>query len=630
MIGLARRFPWLSATIAGFIGGALWWFGVPDVALRASGTAVVFSVFASLIAARSAARMIDRLRSGAFGVDLLAVIAVVATILVGEYLAAMIIALMLTGGEALEDAANTRARHALDALLRGAPQLAHRLSGASGFDDVPADRVAVGDVLLVRPSELVPVDARLEDAAGVFDESSLTGESLPVEHHSGDLVLSGSVNGSEAVTVTAMATAAGSQYQAIVALVEEAQRAQAPTVRLADRFALPFTAVSLLLAGAAWALSGRPSRFAEVLVLATPCPLLIAAPVAYIGGLGRAAREGVIVKGGAVLESLARARTVVFDKTGTLTIGRPTIERLEPVPGVGAAELLADAAAAEQFSTHAYAQSILARAARDEVVLRQASDAAEHATDGVSALVGGRRVRVGKPDIAARDAEGYRSAAVEPGESAVAVTVDGRFAGSIVITDPVRAEAGATIVRLRAAGISEVALLSGDTSRTVERVAAELGIDRFRAGCRPSDKVDVLRAATERPVVMVGDGVNDAPALAAADVGVAMGARGSTAAGEAADVVILLDDLTRVAVAVEIGGRTTRIALQSIWLGIGLSLALMIVATTGTIPAVAGALLQEAVDIVTILGALRASAPAASLRRPSDPRHPVPARSAAA
>lgn len=612
---LLRRSPWLTLAVGALAVAGLWWLVVPDPALRAAGGAALAGATAAAVAARSVVRMIVRLRAGAFGVDLLAVLAIGATLAVGEYLAALIVAVMLTGGEALESGAEARARRALDALLNGAPRLAHRVSGDGGCEQVRAEEIAVGDVVLVRPGELVPVDATLLGPAAAFDESSLTGESLPVEHVPGDPLLSGSVNGTVAVTATATATAAASQYQVIVALVAEAQRAQAPVVRLADRFALPFTVVSVAIATTAWAVSGEAVRFAEVLVLATPCPLLIAAPVAYIGGLGRAARRGVIVKGGAVLETLSRARTVVFDKTGTLSAGRPSVERVEPQPGVDADELLAVAAAAEQYSTHAYAQSILERAHASRLPVPGATGASESGTDGVGALVDGSPVFVGKPAIAARTSTGYRPATLRGGESSIAVTRDGRFAGSIVVTDPVRTEAAGTIARLRGAGVERILLLSGDDERTVARVAAELAVDEFRSGCRPAEKVAALHAVRERPVIMVGDGVNDAPALAAADVGVAMGARGSTAAGEAADVVVLLDDLSRVADAIEIGRRTTRIALQSIAVGIGLSTVLMLIATTGVVPAVAGALLQEAVDVATILGALRAAS--APLSRPS-------------
>ncbi|WP_158867409.1 heavy metal translocating P-type ATPase [Leifsonia sp. AG29] len=551
-------------------------------------------------------RMVRSIAAGAFGVDLLAIVAISATVLVGEVAASLIVVLMLSGGDALEDYAGRRARRELDALLQRDPRLAHRFDG-DAVVDIPIGEVAVGDLLLVRPSEVVPVDGVLTSPAGTFDQSSITGESIPVEKTEGEAVLSGVVNGTEAVRLRATALAADSQYQQIVALVAAAARSKAKLVRLADRYAVPFTAFSLLLGAAAWFVSGDPVRFAEVLVLATPCPLLIAAPVAFIGGMSRAARSGIIVRGGGVFESLATAKTMVFDKTGTLTAGHPELRELRPSSGFDADELLTLAASAEQFSSHVLASSVIRAAEERELVLRPVDSAEERATDGVLARVGGHSVAVGKLSFVRSFAPDAPREHIKSGELAVYVAVDRAYAGALIARDSPRTNAVETLRRLDALGLSDIELLTGDAEETAAGIASELGIDRFQAECLPADKVARVASIRERPVVMVGDGVNDAPVLASADVGVAMGAKGATAASESADVVLLVDDIGRVADAVSIARRTVTVALQSIWLGIAASVVLMIVAAFGFIPAIVGALLQEAVDLAAILAALRSA-----------------------
>lgn len=600
LLRIARRYWVVTLTLAiGVLGIVL--------ALSGGGAAVpwIFGGYALAIAAWQAVGMVRDILRGHWGLDILAVTAIVATVLVGEYVAALVVVLMLTGGKALEDYANRRAKRELDALLTRAPQLAHRMEGDE-IVDVRADDVRPGDVLLVRPSEIVPVDATMRSAETAVDESSITGESVPVEKRAGDAVLSGSVNGQTAVEIEATAAAADSQYQQIVALVSEAAASKAPVVRLADRYAVPFTVFSLALAGVAWWLSGDPVRFAEVLVLATPCPLLIAAPVAFIGGMSRAARNGVIVKGGGVLEQLSAARTVVFDKTGTLTYGAPTLIAIRPAPGFEPDELLAAVASAEQYSSHVLATSLIAAAKDRHLPLAEAEWAREAATNGVQARVGGHDVVVGKFRFVDEHAPDAASTAIAPGELAVYVAIDGRFAGALLASDRVRENARSTLERLDALGVHRTMMLTGDAQATADHIAAELGITRVRADCLPADKVQEVSAIAERPVIMVGDGVNDAPVLAAADVGIAMGAKGATAASESAGAVILVDDISRTAKAVEIGRDTVRIALQSIWLGIVVSVVLMVIAAFGVIPAVVGALLQEVVDLITILAALRA------------------------
>jgi heavy metal translocating P-type ATPase len=600
LLRLARRYWAVTATL---VVGAL---GIV-LALAGAGALVpwIFGGYALAIAAWQAVGMVRQLLRREFGLDVLAITAIIATVLVGEFIAALVVVLMLTGGEALEDYANRRAKRELDALLARAPQRA-RVQRDGGFADVSVDEVVVGDVVLIRPSEVVPVDGVLLSPTTTVDESSLTGESIPVEKVAGDTLLSGSVNGVQAVELRASATASASQYQQIVALVAAASESRAPVVRLADRYAVPFTAFSLALAAVAWLVSGEPNRFAEVLVLATPCPLLIAAPVAFVGGMSRAARNGLIVKGGAVLEQLARARTVAFDKTGTLTRGTPEITEIRPSGGISSNELLTAVAEAEEYSSHVLAASFLRAADARGLVRRGAESAREVATNGVEAVVAGRRIVVGKFAFVAEHAPDAVRTPIAPGQLAVYAAIDGRYAGAILASDVVRPEAPDMLARLDALGIRHTLMLTGDARETAEHVAAALGIGEVQAECLPADKVAAIQHLDERPVVMVGDGVNDAPVLAAAEVGVAMGAKGATAASESADVVVLVDDIGRVADAITIGRRTVRVALQSIWIGLGVSVALMLVASFGLIPATVGALLQELVDLVTILAALRA------------------------
>ena len=565
----------------------------------------VASSYVVAIVIVTAVGMVRDILRGHWGLDILAVVAMVATVAVGEYVAGLIIVLMLSGGEALEDFAARRARSELTALLDRAPRTARRLTDDGVLEDVDVAEVRVGDQLLVRPAEVVPVDGELLDEAGVFDESSLTGESLPVERLRGETLMSGAVNGEFAVRMRATASAEDSQYQRILALVAEAEEAKAPTVRLADRFAVPFTLVSLVIAGVAWWASGDPVRFAEVLVLATPCPLLIAAPVAFLGGMSRSARAGVIVKGGATLEALAHARSIAFDKTGTLTHGRPELTAVEVADGMDPREVLRLAAAAEQGSSHVLAAGVIRSAQERGLDLPPVDRASEVATNGVEAVVEGRTVRVGKLRFVQEVDPTAAFGELEPGHTAVAVAVDGRFAGSLVLRDTLRENAAAMVRVLRQEGLERVVMLTGDNPATARSLAAQAGIEETHAGLLPEDKV---RLVGELPpaVVMVGDGVNDAPVLAAADVGIAMGARGSTAASESADVVIMTDDVGKVVQALDIGRHTYRVALTAIWIGVLLSLGLMGIAAFGHIPAVVGALTQELVDLACILYALRA------------------------
>lgn len=603
LLRLARRYPLLTAgMLATVVVALLSLAGLHEVARW-----IAILVVGAVIAITAWDMVRDILRAH-FGLDILALIAMIATLLVGEYIASLVIVLMLSGGEALEDYASRRAARDLTALLDRSPQTAHVLdeSADSAPRDVPVDEVVQGMELLVRPSEIVPVDGVLLSAHASFDESSLTGESVPVSREAGDEVLSGVVNGSNAVRIRALRRSADSQYQQIIALVHEAQESKAPTVRLADRFAVPFTLVSLLIAGIAWWIAGDPLRFAQVLVLATPCPLLIAAPVAFLGGLSRSAKEGVIVKGGGVIEQLARVRSAAFDKTGTLTQGRPELIEVRAAGGVDADEVLRLAASAEQYSSHVLAEGVRRAAVDRGLRLAPAAHAEEIATNGVTATIEGRVVVVGKPAYVASLAPDTRRTELASGQLAAYVAIDGRFAGALVLADAVRPDAAVVVEGLRQRGIERIVMLTGDADATAAAIAAPLGVNEVHAELLPGKKVSLAAEMTPRPLLMVGDGVNDAPVLAAADIGVAMGARGSTAAGEAADAVVLKDSLLPVLRAVDIGRHTLRVAYAAIWIGIVLSVGLMLIAATGIIPAVAGAFIQELVDLATILYALRA------------------------
>ncbi len=580
--------------------------------------------YALVIAAHEAVGMIRRFIKGQVGLDVLAVTAITAAVLVGEPWAALVVVLMLTGGSALEDYAENRSRRELTELLRKAPQHATRIiaktpngvESEAKTEIVPVGEVKVGDLLLVRSGELVPVDAMLESELAEFDESSLTGESLPVERVRGDKVASGSVNGAVAVTMRALAIAAESEYQQIVRLVEQAANSKAKVVRLADRYAVSFTILSLAIAGIAWAVSGDPVRFAEVLVVATPCPLLIAAPVAFLGGMSRATRFGLIVKGGGTLEQLSRVRSAAFDKTGTITSGKPELVRLLPATGFDEDRLLCLAASAEAYSSHVLAASVVDTAKARNLSMLEAMHADEAATNGVAATLRHTDgpdetvlVRVGKPSWVRGFTPDLEVAKLEPGELAIYVAAGEQFAGAIVMRDRARAEAAGVLRELESLGIERILMVTGDVAATAEPIASKLGISEIHSECRPSDKVRIVRDMQPRPLIMVGDGLNDAPVLAAADIGFAMGARGATAASESADVVNRFDTLASLPIAVRIGKDTVRIALQSIWLGIIISIVLMAIAAFGFLPAIVGAWLQEIVDLIAILGALRAIGP---------------------
>ena len=562
------------------------------------------------------------LRRGRVGVDLIAVMSLVGTLLVGEYLAGALIAVMLAGGRALEAAAERRASHDLRALLEHAPRFARRRVG-SQLTVIPLGEVAVDDILVVGPGEVVPVDGRIRGSAAVLDESVLTGEPLAVERAVGEPVRSGVVNAGSAFELHATATAADSTYAGIVRLAEQAGAQSAPIVRLADRLAAWFLPLTVALAGASWVDSGSAVRAVAVLVVATPCPLLLAAPVAIVSGLSRASRIGVVIRGGGALENLGRATTLVMDKTGTLTMGRPVVVDVLVAPGHEAADVLGCAASADQMSVHVLAEAIVTEALTRGLRLSLPADVVEEPGNGVGATVDGHDVHVGKLPREALGAAWARAAVnrARLDSAAIAwVRVDGDTVGAVLLRDPLRRHAPRTVRRLRAAGFSRLVMLTGDRAEPAREVGAVLGLDEVYAQQSPADKVAAVRAERDAAgTVMVGDGVNDAPALAAASVGVAMGARGATASSEAADIVLTTDRLDRLADAMDIARWSRRIAMQSAVAGMALSIIAMVVAALGWLPPAAGALLQEAIDVAVILNALRAlrANPAAELDLPA-------------
>ncbi len=548
------------------------------------------------------------------GVDIIAVLAVVGALLFGEYLAGAVIALMLTTGTALEAYAEGRATRELSALLTRAPRVVHRYEDHT-LVTRPIDEVAAGDLLLVKPGEVVPVDGLVVGDVATLDEAALTGESRLVTREDGDQVSSGVVNAGSPFDLHAIATAESSTYAGIVRLVKQAQEEKSPSVRLADRYAALFVPLTLAVAGLAWVFSGDPVRALAVLVVATPCPLLLAVPIAIVAGISRAARRGIIVKGGGALETLARANVLLFDKTGTLTEGRPKLAEIEAGEELGETEVLRLAASLDQVSPHVLAAAIVHAARERKIPLAFPEGVSEKAGAGIEGTVEGRRVTVGVAEFATSEAnlppwarDLRRRAAIE-GTTVVFVAVDGRAVGALVLDDPIRPETPRAIRSLRRAGIARIVMVTGDHHAVAEMVGAAIGVDGVLAERTPGDKVEAVRAEradATSPVVMVGDGINDAPALALADVGVAMGARGATASSEAADVVIVVDRLDRLAEAIRLAHRARSIAVQSVFAGMGMSLVAMGFAAFGFLPPVAGAILQEVIDVTVILNALRA------------------------
>ena len=651
-----------------------------------------------IIVADTVRGMIDDLRHGQVGVDLLAVVAILSTVAVHEYWASWAVMLMVTSGEAIEEYAQAKAERSLTALMEAAPRTAHVVSlpgvgrdsagdagdasegfrrvgqfatasAAHRFDTVPVEQVRLGDVLMVLPGETVPVDGELLSGSATLDLSNINGEPVPREVFAGARVMSGAVNGSSALTMRATQVAADSQYQRILELVASAQESRPAVVKTADRLAVPFTVLSLVIAGVAWAVSGLPTRFAQVLVLATPCPLLIAAPVAYIAGTGRLAAAGVLIKAQDVLENLGRVTQVFFDKTGTLTVKQPQVVRVEMLTGAATQfdgdHVLMMAGVVESYSVHILSKGIAKAGTEAMARLRRQSendgrpcpesDAVwfgvgrehpvvkginEEAGKGVSGEVNGHVVRVGRLSFAAAGKDGFLTAGnadptgprhdprpgteaaggteedvrtrfglLQPDEMASYVSIDGRLIARIVLRDVPRANAKTALAKLHALGVAKLAMLTGDKRASADIIANEVGIDEVHAELFPEDKVAAVKSAAEdgnAVTMMVGDGVNDAPVLAVADIGVAMTDGTSTAASESAQVVIMTDDIAAVPRAIAIARRTKRVMLQAVIVGLALAVIGMIAAAFDLIPVVVGAFLQEAIDVVSILWALTA------------------------
>ncbi len=559
--------------------------------------------------------MYGDLRDGKYGVDILAATAIIGSVLLKEYWAGMVIVLMLTGGEALEDYAEKRAKKELSSLLNNKPKKTTVIRGKNTLE-IKVSEVVVGDRVIVAPGEVVPVDGTIIEGNSSFDESSLTGESLPVIKNTGEYVMSGSVNMEGAITITALHTAADSQYEQIIKLVKSAAVDQAPFVRLADRYSIPFTLLSFLIAGSVWLVTGDPVRFLEVLVVATPCPLLLGAPIALISGMSRAAKHGIIVKTGSAMERLAEVQTVALDKTGTLTMGTPVVGTVKTFNDFSKQDVLSYAAAIEQSSNHILARAIVVAAEQEGIKINPAKQVQEKSGHGLSGRLQGKSILVGRLNYLVEEGVTLPSGADKAQKTtATYVAINGQLAGTITFTDELRPEASDLMFHLKKLGIKHTLMVTGDNQATAETIANQVGIEDIVADCLPGDKIRALESVKHRPVAFVGDGVNDAPVLTAADVGIALGARGSTAASESADVVIMTDNIVKIASSIAIAKRTFYIGKQSILIGIFISIALMGVFATGKFKAVQGAAIQELVDITVILNALRASRSGAKLKR---------------
>lgn len=572
--------------------------------------------------------MVVKLRRRQPGVDIIAVLAVLASLALGELLTAAIIGLMLATGQFLEDYAAGRAERELTALIQRAPRTAHRVRDDT-VETVDIAEIRRSDHLLVKSGEVIPVDGVVTSGVAVVDESALTGEPLPAEKAHGDLVSSGTVNAADAFEIRATEEAAQSTYAGIIRLVEVARESRAPGVRMADRWAGWFVPLALGVAGLAWLVSGDPVRALAVLVVATPCPLLLAVPIAMVSGISRAAHRGVVFRGGGALEALAQTKNVVIDKTGTVTVGRPVLRSITVFDDfLSEREVLELAASVDQVSSHILARSIVEAARERGIEFSLPDDASEQHGAGVSGTLGGRKVAVGKLawildgslEPAAITAFRGRVSKVSP--TVVYISVDGAIAGALVFDDQVRADAAYTIRSLRRLGVEKVVMATGDHPLVARSVGTAIGVDDILAEATPEEKVlvleDLQRSGT---TAMVGDGINDAPALAAADVGVAMGARGATASSEAADVVLVVDRLQRLVDAIRIAQRTRRIATESVIIGMGLSLVAMGFAAVGLLAPIAGALVQEGIDVIAILSSLRALGGKSQTR--SGPRLPA-------
>lgn len=610
MKNLKRQWKFIVVLIAGAV-GLISQFALHSKSLFSIGNlqfpvhAIIIDIIGILMAISLLLEIFHDWKTGRYGVDILAVIAVVSTILIGDVWAEWMILVMMTGGETLEDYATGQANKELRALLDKTPRIANKLVDGK-ITEVKVDDLQVGDTVLIKPGQQVPVDGEIIKGTSSFDQSSLTGESVPVTKKPGDNLMSGSVNGDVAVQMKVTKEAKDSEYQSIVALVKSSQAQPAKFVKMADRYAVPFTIISLIIGGVAWAVSGDATRFAEVMVVASPCPLLIAAPVALVSGMSSMSAHHIIVKSGPTLEKLARAKTFAFDKTGTLTENQLVVDQVVPAEeSVSKDELQGLAASVEQQSSHVIAGSLVKATNKD--LIKPVTDLKETTAQGVEGNVDGKHVKVGKLKFVAPDHE-----KIDVNSTAVFVSIDNQFAGYITLMDEMRPETPDTIAKLKRQGAQDIMMLTGDHKAVAERVGNKAGITDIRADLLPSEKIKAIKGVPKnlRPVVMTGDGVNDAPSLTAADVGIAMGAKGATAASESADAVIMVNDLSKINDAVAISKHTMKVANVDVLTAIGVVIIIELIAFTGVIPAFWGAILQEVVDMITIsLGLLAKTTP---------------------
>jgi len=577
-----------------------------------------------------------------FASDIVAMMAIIAAILLNDALPGVVIVIMQSGGKALEDYAFRRASSSLDALLARSPRIAHRrmrMEGNSSIEEINASDIQVNDFLIVRPGDLIPVDGKIIAGESQIDESSLTGEALTKIKNVGDNVYSGTVNTGDAFEMRADKISEESQYAKIVQLVRKAQQEKAPIQRLADKYAVWFTPVVLAMSGVGWIITSyNPQTILSVLVVATPCSLIFATPIAIMSGINRASKIGIIVKSGAAIELIGKAQAVVFDKTGTITFGTPIVEEILQFSGISnnvftKDDILQKAASIEQLSSHPAAQALVRKAEERKLgILPIPANFHEVAGAGVEGDINGEHIIIGSQSLIEKSNENKNSDSdkINPyyrgfmksifdfkkqihynndNQKMLAyVSVNHNPIGVIVFGDLIRPGVRSMIQKLPSLGVKQTIMLTGDSSDNAQEIAQQTGLGSFESNLSPEQKVIAVKKLKEqyKNIVMVGDGINDAPALAAATVGIAMGARGTAISAEAADIVLLVDDVTRVIDALKIGQRTLNIAKQSIYIGLGASFIFMIISSFGVIPPTVGALLQEVFDVAVILNALRA------------------------
>ena len=618
---LKRQWKLITVLVIGIVSLILdFGFGNPTIGTFPI-SEILIDIFGIFMALTLLKEMIETIEGGNWGVDILAIIAVVSTMIVGDYWAAWMILVMLTGGDSLEDYATSQADKELKSLLKNTPRVANKLVDGK-ITQVNVNDLKIGDIVLIKPGSQVPVDGEIVKGSSSFDQSSLTGESVPVDKTIGDTLMSGSLNGDNAVEMKVTKLAKDSEYQTIVALVKSSEAQPAKFVKMADRYAVPFTIISLVIGiaamlvsiytnpGAGW--QAHFMRFAQVMVVASPCPLLIAAPVAMVSGMSSMSKHHIIVKSGTTLEKLARVLTFAFDKTGTLTENQLVINEVVPTKDTNLPkeELQSLAASVEQQSSHIIATSLV-KDTKDDL-LKKADNIKEVTGKGVTGTVDGKEIKVGKLSFVAPNQE-----SLNINSTAIYISVDGKFAGYITFKDQIRPNTASTIARLRRQGVKQIMMLTGDHKNVADKIAKEAGINEseVHADLLPAQKIEAIKDVQPdlRPVAMVGDGVNDAPSLMAADVGIAMGAKGATAASESADAVIMVNDLSKVNDAVAISKHTMRVAHIDIITAICVVILIELVAFTGIIPAIWGAIIQEVVDLITILLALLAK------KKPTNP-----------